>query len=113
MDATQLRLSLENVFDTLFYMFDSILWQRPPWALFYDGQLAPDLEQLSRDIDTYVANYHAWRAWHTDKREQRRLIGGAKGAHKIKAGTIDRQSCSPNLMNRARMPEECINNSKS
>lgn len=48
----------------------NIVWHRPPWVLFYDGQLAPNLEPVSRDIDTFIEHYYAWRAWHDVHRDQ-------------------------------------------
>jgi hypothetical protein len=49
---------------------DNIVWQRPPWVLFFDGMLAENLEELSSNIDLFIANYHAWRNWHTENKER-------------------------------------------
>jgi hypothetical protein len=43
---------------------------RAPWVLFFDGQLAPNQEQLSRDIDLYIAYDDIWRKL----RQQRRYV---------------------------------------
>src|SRR5579871_6303867 len=57
-------LFIKSAAERYFRRDPNLFWQRPPWVLFYDGRLAPNLEQLSRDIDTYIAHYHAWRNWH-------------------------------------------------
>jgi hypothetical protein len=37
-----------------------------PWILFYGGQLVDNPEQVSRDIDTYLAHEEALTLWHTE-----------------------------------------------
>lgn len=63
-------LFIKSVSEAYFMRDHNILWQRPPWVLFYDGRLAPDPEQLSGHIDTFIANYHARRAWRAQHEEQ-------------------------------------------
>jgi hypothetical protein len=61
---------IKSSVDTFLMRDHNILWQRPPWVLFHGGKLPENPEDLSRDIDLFIANYQAWRNWHSENRQK-------------------------------------------
>ncbi len=60
--AQHIKTAAEN------YFMRDHTFERAPWALFYDGQVAP--EALGIEIDSFIIGYRAWCDWLEDHRRQ-------------------------------------------